>query len=54
VCATCGLSVDPLPRWSVLPKDPLPLRVWLRAKQAENPGAYAPPPPPEPLPEEDL
>lgn len=53
MCADCGLSIDPLPRWSVLPKDPPLLRAWLHAKQAENPDAYAPPPP-EPPAEEGL
>jgi hypothetical protein len=48
------LDCEPLPRWVVLPRDPAPLVAWLRARQAENPDAYAPPLPPEPPPEEDL
>ena len=48
------MTIDPLPRWVVLPNDPEPLRRWLRAKQAEDPAAYGLDLPPEPPSEEDL
>lgn len=51
MCTTCGMTVMPLPRWTVLPGDPAPLRVWLRRKQADDPDTYDLPP--EPAPEED-
>lgn len=28
--------IKPLPRWTILPGDPEPLKRWLRAKQAEE------------------
>lgn len=37
---TYGLTVEPLPRWTILPGDPAPLKRWLLAKQAEHPEIY--------------
>lgn len=52
MCTYCGLSVDPLPRWTALADDPEPLVRWLRTKQvAEDPDHDLRPEPPR---EEEL